>query len=104
MSKKHFICAHTWLNEDAKKASTEAKSNMTEKEFFDYVKTDKAETLAPWMGKEGFFFRHWYADSADDIMAALDKGGYDELMITMTSEMQRFVSVDNMKDQKVNKP
>ena len=44
-----FLCAHTWLNEDAKKAGIEAASNMTEKEFFDSVKTDKAETLAHWM-------------------------------------------------------
>ena len=56
MSKKHFICTHTWLNEDAKKAGTEATSNMTEKEFFDSVKTDKAETLAHWMSKEDLFF------------------------------------------------
>ena len=104
MSKKHFICTHTWLNEDAKKAGTEATSNMTEKEFFDSVKTDKAETLAHWMGKEDFFFCHWYADSADDIMDALDKGGYHKLMITMPSKMQRFVSVDNMKDQKLINP
>ena len=46
----------------------------------------------------------WYADSADDIMDALDKGGYHELMITMPSEMQRFISVDNMKDQKLINP
>ena len=70
MGKKHFICTHTWLNEDAKKQGTEFTSNMTEQEFFDSVKTDKAETLAHWMGKEDFFFCHWYADSADDIMDA----------------------------------
>ena len=104
MGKKHFICTHTWLNEDAKKQGTEFTSNMTEKEFFDSVKTDKAETLAHWMGKEDFFFCHWYADSADDIMDALDKGGYHELMLTMPSEMQRFVTADNIKDQKLINP
>ena len=72
MTKKHFICTHTWLNEDARKQGTEFTSNMTEREFFDSVKTDKAETLAHWMGKEDFFFCHWYADRADDIMDALD--------------------------------
>ena len=36
MGKKHFICTHTWLNEDAKKQGTEFTSNMTEQEFFDY--------------------------------------------------------------------
>ena len=38
MTKKHFICTHTQLNEDAKKAGNEATSNMTEKEFFDSIK------------------------------------------------------------------
>ena len=56
------------------------------------------------MGKEDFFFCHWYADSADDIMDALDKGGYHELMITMPSEMQRFVSVENIQDRKLKNP
>ena len=104
MSKKHFLCTHTWVNEDAKKAGIESTSNMTEKEFFDSVNTGKAETLAHWMGKEDFFFCHWYADSADDIMDALDQAGYHELMITMPSEMQRFISVDNIKDQKLINP
>ena len=55
-------------------------------------------------GKRRFFFCHWYADSADDIMDALDKGGYHELMITMPSEMQRFVTADNIKDRKLTNP
>jgi hypothetical protein len=37
-------------------------------------------------------------------MDALDKGGYHELMITMPSEMQRFVTADNIKDQKLTNP
>ena len=104
MEKKHFICTHTWINEDAKKQGTEFTSGMTEKEFFDSVKSDKAETLAHWMGKEDFFFCHWYAESADDIMDVLDKGGFHELMITMPSEMQRFVTTDNIQDKKLVNP
>ena len=104
MAKKHFICTHTWLNEETKKQGTAMTSAMTEKEFFDSVKSDKAETLAHWMGKEDFFFCHWYAESADDIMDVLDKGGFHELMITMPSEMQRFVSADNIQDKKLVNP
>jgi hypothetical protein len=37
-------------------------------------------------------------------MDALDKGGYHELMITMPSEMQRFVSVENIQDRKLKNP
>ena len=104
MAKKHFMCTHTWLNEEAKKQGTEFTSAMTDKEFFDSVKSDKAETLAHWMGKEDFFFCHWYAESADDIMDVLDKGGFHELMITMPSEMQRFVTADNIQDKKLVNP
>ena len=56
------------------------------------------------MGKEDFFFCHWYADSADDIMDCLDKAGFHEIMITMPSEMQRYVSVENSQDKKLVNP
>ena len=88
MGKKHFICTHTWLNEDAKKQGTEFTSNMTEKEFFDSVKTDKAETLAHWMGKEDFFFCHWHAESENAIIDTLSQSGADEFMITMAIEIR----------------
>ncbi len=41
MGKKHFICTHTWLNEDAKKQGTEFTSNMTEQEFLTQLKRTK---------------------------------------------------------------
>ena len=103
MGKKHFICTHTWLNEDAKKQGTEFTSNMTEKEFFDSVKTDKAETLAHWMGKEDFFFCHWYAESEEDIIDALGEET-NSLILTLPHEMPRYISSNNISDELVVNP
>ena len=104
MTKKHYICTHTCSDPEARKTFIDNTTNITVREFFESIGTDKAKLLQHWMGKEDFFFCHWYADSADDIMDALDKGGYHELMITMPSEMQRFVTADNIKDQKLINP
>ena len=54
MGKKHFICTHTWLNEDAKKQGTEFTSNMTEKELNDHweVLTEPMQTAIRKSGKE----------------------------------------------------
>ena len=103
MGKKHFICTHTWLNEDAKKQGTEFTSNMTEQEFFDSVKTDKAETLAHWMGKEDFFFCHWYAESEEDIIDALGEET-NSLILTLPHEMPRYISSNNISDELVVNP
>ena len=46
--KKHFMCTHTWQNDEAK--STAMSISITDKEFFFMYKTDKAECLQHWMG------------------------------------------------------
>ena len=104
MGKKHFICTHTWLNEDAKKQGTEFTSNMTEQEFFDSVKTDKAETLAHWMGKEDFFYCHWFAEDEDAIFDALEGIGGNDFMATLPIETERYVDSSDIKDQTLINP
>ena len=57
------------------------------------------------MGKEDFFL---FAIGTLIVLIILwmlyIKGGYHELMITMPSEMQRFITVDDIKDQKLINP
>ena len=40
---------------------------LTDRQMFEGIKTDKAQMLAHWMGKEEFFFCHWYAESEEAI-------------------------------------
>ena len=68
MAKKHFMCTHTFLSDEAKKTFEDASLDMTDRDMFASVKTEKAEMLGHWRGDEDFFFCHWYAESEDDIL------------------------------------
>jgi pyruvate formate-lyase activating enzyme-like uncharacterized protein len=68
------------------------------------VKTEKAQMLSHWMGKEEFFFCHWYAESEQAILEALANIGLDEIVITSANEMTRYISVADIKDQPVGDP
>ena len=92
--KKHFMATHTWTSNEARDKVIEMNSGMTEEEFFSGLKTEKAETLQHWMGKDDFFFCHWYAESEDAIIEALEKVGFNDLIVTMPNEMQRDISID----------
>ena len=46
------------------------------------------------IGKDDFFFCHWYAESEDAIIEALEKVGFNDLIVTMPNEMQRYISID----------
>ena len=81
--KKHFMATHTWTSNEARDKVIEMNSGMTEEEFFSGLKTEKAETLQHWMGKDDFFFCHWYAESEDTIIEALEKVGFNDLIVTM---------------------
>lgn len=53
--KKHFICTHTYMSDEIKDKFFEDTKNLTDKELFDGMKTEKAELLQHWMGTEDFF-------------------------------------------------
>ena len=81
--KKHFMATHTWTSNEARDKVIEMNSGMTEEEFFSGLKTEKAETLQHWMGKDDFFFCHWYAESEDAIIAV----SYTHLTMTTNREV-----------------
>ncbi len=41
--KKHFMCTHTYMSDDIKDKFLEDTKNLTDKELFDGMKTEKAE-------------------------------------------------------------
>ena len=77
---------------------------MTDAEFFAGLKTEKAETLQHWMGKDDFFFCHWYAEDEQSIIDVLEKVGLNDVIVTMPSEMQRYVSSDKITNEKLVNP
>ena len=104
MGKKHYMCTHTWSNPDTVKDIIKQQGEMTDKEFFAGLKSEKAETLQHWMGKDDFFFCHWYAESEDAIFENLEKAGFNSLMMTLPNEMPRFVSVYNITNEEMQDP
>ena len=92
MPKKHFICTHTFVSEEAKKEHFELCKNMSSKEFLGYSRNETARLVQHWMGTSDFFFCHWVADSEDAILELLASDGSDKLFNTMCSEMHYFIS------------
>mgnify|MGYP001175012771 FL=1 len=87
MAKKHCICTHTWSNPETIKSVLIEQGKMTDTQFFEELKTEKAETLQHWMGKDDFFFCHWYAEDEESIIEVLENAGLNDVIVTMPSEM-----------------
>ncbi len=104
MAKKHFMCTHTWVGDEAKQMGLEATSQMTDREFFASIKTARAETLQHWMGQEDFFYCHWYAEDEDAIFDSLEAAGFNSLMVSLPHEMQRYVKSDDIKNETLVNP
>ena len=98
MTKKHFMCTHTFVSQEAAKQFLSATLELTDRQIFEGLKTEKAEMLAHWRGEEEFFFCHWYAETDDDIFAALEAAGFNDLMHTLPNEMQLFLSAETIDD------
>ena len=98
MTKKHFMCTHTFVSQEAAKQFLSATLELTDRQIFEALKTEKAEMLAHWRGEEEFFFCHWYAETDDDIFAALETAGLNDLMHTLPHEMQLFLSAETLAD------
>ena len=104
MTKKHYICTHTCSDPEARKTFIDNTTNITVREFFESIGTDKAKLLQHWMGKEDFFFCHWYAESEEAIFENLEKAGFNSLMMTLPNEMPRFVSIYNITNEEMKDP
>ena len=102
--KKHFLCTHTWASEEAKEQFLVATKDMTDRQMLEGFKTEKAELLQNWMGKEDFFYCHWYAEDEDAIFSALDLMDANSFMVSMPSEMQRYVSHEHLTDKPMVNP
>ena len=104
MAKKHFICTHTWVSPEARVEFLKMTSDITDREFFESVKTERAETLRHWMGKEDFFYCHWFAEDEDAIFDALEGIGGNDFMATLPIETERYVDSSDIKDQMLVNP
>ena len=93
------MATHTWTSNEARDKVIEMNSGMTEEEFFSGLKTEKAETLQHWMGKDDFFFCHWIAESEDQIYQQLEEWGLQDLLNTLIHPIYRFMSAYRNSDE-----
>ena len=89
--KKHFMCTHSFLSEEAKKKFDDAMRSMTDTQVIEATKNDKAEMLGHWRGNGDFFFCHWFAENEDAIFDTLDKLGFGQLMSTLPNEIYLYL-------------
>ena len=92
------------MSYDIKDKFLEDTKNLTDKELFDGMKTEKAELLQHWMGTEDFFYCHWYAEEEDAIFEALDQMGMNDVMITLPTETQRYISYYSLTGERMVNP
>ena len=92
------------MSDDIKDKFFEDTKNLTDKELFDGMKTEKAELLQHWMGTEDFFYCHWYAEDEDAIFAALENMEMNAVMVTLPTEMQRYISSDRLNGERMVNP
>jgi len=92
------------MSDDIKEKFLEDTKNLTDKELFDGMKTEKAELLQHWMGTEDFFYCHWYAEDEDAIFAVLENMGMNDVMVTLPTETQRYISSDRLTGERMLNP
>ena len=100
MNRKHFMCTHTFVGQEAAKQFLNASLELTDRQTFEGLKTEKAEMPAHWRGEEEFFFCHRYAETDNDIYAAPEAAGFNDLMYALPNEMQLFLSAETIADKK----
>jgi hypothetical protein len=104
MNKKHYLCTHTWIGEKEKLESLAATEGMTVNAWFDPRPSAKAECRQHWMGQDDFFFCHWFAESEEAILEALDQTGSNDRIVTAAYETPRFVSKNALTGKPVINP
>ena len=101
---KHFLATHTCFSHETRRGFIEHSKTLTDRQMLEGVRTEKAQMLAHWMGKDEFFFCHCLAESEEAIHEALDLQGLNEIIVTSANEMTRYISVLDIKDQPVGDP
>ena len=69
--KKYFIKVHTCFTNEARRNFIDLSKGLTHAQMIEACKNEKAEMLAQWMGKDGFFYCHWFAENEEAIHGLL---------------------------------
>ena len=98
MPKKHFLCTHHFVSDEARDQHFENCKNLTSKHQFARAKSEHAEGVQHWIGSADFWLCYWIADRDEAIFDLLDKLGSSEFFTTLPAEMDFFASKYNEVD------
>ena len=104
VDKKHFIAVHTCFTDEARRNFIDLSKGLTHAQMIEACKDEKAEMLAQWMGKDDFFYCHWFAESEEAIHGLLEELGVDQMCATSVNEMSRYVDANDRNSKLVGDP
>ena len=106
----HYLATHTFHSDKIKKEYYRSIKSRKNNDWFaeinnpDHPLHEKAKVIQVFIGREDFFFCHWYAEDEQSIIDVLEKAGLNDLIVTMPSEMQRYITSDQISDEKLINP
>ena len=77
---------------------------MTDRQLLKDFKTEKAELLQNWMGKEDFLYCHQNGLDEDAVFEALDAVGANNIMVNIPNKMQLYLFYIQFTDQPMVNP
>ena len=106
----HYLATHTFHSDKIKKEYYRSIKSRKNNDWFadinnpDHPLHERAKVVQVFIGREDFFFCHWYAESEEAIFENLEKAGFNSLMMTLPNEMPRFVSIYNITNEEMKDP
>ena len=90
----HYLATHTFHSDKIKKEYYRSIKSRKNNDWFaeinnpDHPLHEKAKVVQVFIGREDFFFCHWYAESEQVILEKLTSLGADEVIITMANKIE----------------
>ena len=90
----HYLATHTFHSDKIKKEYYRSIKSRKNNDWFaeinnpDHPLHEKAKVVQVFIGREDFFFCHWYAESEQVILEKLTSLGADEVIVTMASKIE----------------
>ena len=90
----HYLATHTFHSDKIKKEYYRSIKSRKNNDWFaeinnpDHPLHERAKVVQVFIGREDFFFCHWYAESEQVILEKLTSLGADEVIVTMASKIE----------------
>ena len=99
------MCTHTWATPETRQTLSTMTQGITDRQFFEALKNRHSRNATALDRYRRFFFYcPWVAESEDAIFDLLEARGFNELMVSMPNEIQRYAAAENITDEQMVNP